>query len=140
MHLSALAITHLLATAAMVGVIWLVQLAHYPSFRYIDPAQFTRFEKFHCASISFVVMPLMLLELATAALLYSSGERTMAFLASLILLALIWVSTFAVQVPLHQKLEMGYDLPSINRLITTNWIRTICWSGRFLLLLESISQ
>lgn len=133
MHL--LATTHLLVTAAMVGVIWLVQLTHYPSFRYIDPAQFQRFEKFHSASISFVVMPLMLLELATAALLCNYGERAVSFIASLLLLALIWLSTFAVQVPIHQRLEKGYDLASIDRLIATNWIRTLCWSGRFLLLL-----
>ena len=40
---------------------------------------------------------------------------------------LIFLSTLFLQVPMHQKLEYGYNNQSINYLINTNWIRTFLW-------------
>lgn len=57
----------------------------------------------------------------------------------LVLLVLIWVSTFAVQVPLHERLALGFDRAVWHRLVATNWLRTIAWTVRgiiALLLLE----
>ncbi len=125
---------HTLATAAMFGVIWLVQLTHYPTFRFVEPAQFPRFCRFHSNSISFVVGPLMLVELGTALLLLASGTVSFEFKASIVVLALIWTSTFAIQVPLHSKLEQGYDPQVIRRLVNSNLIRAIGWSVRIALL------
>jgi hypothetical protein len=46
---------------------------------------------------------------------------------------LLWLSTFAIQVPLHRRLAGGFD-PAIHRtLVTTNWVRTVLWSIRGLL-------
>jgi hypothetical protein len=46
------------------------------------------------------------------------------------MLVLIWVSTFAVQVPLHAKLAREFDRVVWHRLVTTNWLRTIVWTVR----------
>jgi hypothetical protein len=126
---------HLVATAAMVGVIWIVQLTHYPAFRFVDPLQFKRFEDFHRSSISFVVIPLMLTEVVSGAFLFLSGYRSMFFVLSLFVLLLVWISTFLIQVPLHNRLGRAPDPVIIERLITTNWLRTGGWSIRIVLLL-----
>jgi hypothetical protein len=44
------------------------------------------------------------------------------------LVFLIWLSTFLLQVPIHKDLQSGKDFKRISRLVTTNWIRTIAWS------------
>ncbi len=45
---------------------------------------------------------------------------------------LIWLATFILSVPCHRQLQKsGKDLSTINRLVATNWIRTILWSLLF---------
>lgn len=77
----------------------------------------------------------MLLEASTGALLLFSGERSTLFLISLFILLVIWASTFLIQVPLHERLKMGADYVVIEELISSNWIRTVGWSVRIILLI-----
>lgn len=56
--------------------------------------------------------------------------RDIATAAGLGLVAAIWATTGLVQVPLHRRLSRGHDPSAIRRLITTNWIRTVLWTGR----------
>lgn len=51
----------------------------------------------------------------------------------LILVVLIWLSTFFIQVPIHQKLLVKKDFFLIEKLNRTNWIRTILWSIKIVL-------
>jgi hypothetical protein len=91
------------------------------------------YEQGHVSQIGPVVAPMMVLEVATALSLVSSGEavfRRPAFLVSLGLLVVIWGSTFFVQVPLHKALGQGFDASSHATLVQTNWIRTLAWTGR----------
>ena len=60
---------HLIFTAIMVGVIWLVQFVHYPSFNFIDKKFYSDFQNFHIKRISFIVIPVMLLELVSGLIL-----------------------------------------------------------------------
>jgi hypothetical protein len=79
----------------------------------------------------------MLIELGTGALLFwTEAEvfRRPLFVAALILLAVIWLSTFLVQVPLHNALVGGFDPQVHASLVRSNWIRTLAWSVRGLLL------
>ena len=57
------------------------------------------------------------------------------FLFGLILVLIIWASTFFVQVPLHEKLAAAFDAKVQQRLVLTNWIRTIAWTLRGALVL-----
>ncbi|NIT98857.1 MAG: hypothetical protein GWN79_27120 [Actinobacteria bacterium] len=50
------------------------------------------------------------------------------------LLAVALGSTVLVQVPLHRRLAEGHDRRTAERLIATNWVRTVAWSLRGLLL------
>jgi hypothetical protein len=40
----------------------------------------------------------------------------------------VWISTFAIQLPLHRKLQKQYSPGLISRVNQTNWIRTILWT------------
>ncbi len=126
---------HLAATVAMAGAIWVVQLAIYPLFGQIGPQDFRAYHRHYTARIGGVVGPLMLAEAGTALAGWIAGWRGSGFAASLVLLAVSWVSTFTVQVPLHRKLAGGFEAADHRRLVVTNWVRTAAWTLRAALLL-----
>ncbi|MFK7820261.1 MAG: hypothetical protein AB8G99_16180, partial [Planctomycetaceae bacterium] len=81
---------------------------------------------------TYVVMPVMLVELATAILLVSMsapGTRLLPWIG-LSLLIIVWLSTWALQVPAHQALQAGFSADQCAKLVNTNWIRTVAWTGR----------
>ena len=128
---------HVALTCFMTGLIWVVQLVHYPLMKWVPPEQFEAFEKSHQRRISTIVAPAMLAEMGTAALLvYLASDRPLV-IVNLALLIGIWVSTAFVQMPLHRKLEQGFDAAVLDRLVRTNWIRTALWSGRAALLIAA---
>jgi hypothetical protein len=125
-----LLLVHYAVTWALVGLIWTIQMVHYPLFAQVGPEHFVAYHRRHTREITLVVGPLMLAELVTAALLVLEGNRDPWLLASLPLLALIWISTGFVQIPLHNTLTTGFDAHAHRRLVTTNWWRTAAWSAR----------
>jgi len=132
----AILVINFAATWYMVGLIWFVQVVHYPLFAMVARDTFAKFEEAHSSLTTLVVGPPMLIELASAVLLVVllsvSKQRLLATVA-LGLLIVIWLSTAFLQVPLHGKLGAGFDPTSHTALVTTNWIRTVCWSLRGLL-------
>ena len=134
MNGSVVATIHLLTTFAMAGLIWFVQIVHYPMMASFDRKKFAAHEKEHCDRTGWVVIPLMLGEVFTFALLLLEGVRSNAFLLSGLLLCVIWASTFFLQVPLHRALLQGWNAGAHRRLVATNWIRTVAWTGRAVLL------
>ncbi len=129
---------HSAATLYMTGVTWFVQVVHYPLFARIGVAEFSAYEQRHTALTTWVVAPPMLLEAGTAMLLIwlrPVGVSDMQIWIGLALLAVIWASTFLVQVPCHEVLSREYDSVVHQRLVSTNWIRTAAWSLRGLLVL-----
>ena len=128
---------HFVSTIFMTGVIWIVQLVHYPGFQFVEEKRFIDFEKFHKFKISLIVLPAMLIELFTGIfiiLFHAKIYFERSFIFNLIILFIIWLITFVFSVPLHKKLENGKDLKAIRLLINTNWIRTFGWSIRLILL------
>ena len=122
----------------LTGVIWTIQIVHYPSFHYIDKLSFTNFHNFHERRISIIVMPLMLIELITSIALYIHNMWSIIFALNLLIVGLIWCSTFFVQVPIHSILSEKKDKNLIEKLVNTNWIRTFLWSMRMLLIIDEI--
>ena len=128
-------IIHLIATSVMVGVIWIIQLVHYPSFHFIELKQYTTFQRFHMSRISYVVIPAMLTELFTLILIVISMDQIdNLVLASAILLIFIWLMTAVFFSGVHQKLTLGYDQTVVDKLIKLNWGRTLLWTLRLLLI------
>lgn len=125
--------TQLATTLMMTGIIWLVQMVYYPIFQFVGDARYREFHEAHMNWIAYVVAPLMIVEAVTAALIifYPPPNSDSRFLwLGLILVAIVWASTFFLQVPLHEKLAKGFDAQTHQALVGTNWIRTIAWTIR----------
>ncbi len=129
-----LLLAHLGSTGLMAGLIWFVQIVHYPLHAAVPAEAFVAYEREHVARTGRLVGPLMLVEAATVvALLVRPPDGLSAWMpgAGAGLLALLWISTFLVQVPMHRRLERGADVATVRRLVASNWIRTAAWSLRF---------
>jgi hypothetical protein len=130
-----LLVAHLAATAAMCGLIWFVQVVHYPLFAGVGPDGFAAYERRHQRTTSWVVGPFMAIEgvsaVAIAAWLRDEVGLVLVGLG-LALLAVIHGSTVLLQVPAHGRLAIGYDPAVAARLVRTNWIRTAGWTLRTL--------
>lgn len=131
-----LLILQIAATLFMTGVIWLTQLVQYPQFGDFRGEGFTKYHDAYRLWITPVVAPPMIVELVTAILLlfYKSANIDSKLIGfGLILIIIIWASTFFLQVPLHEKLACGFDENAHALLVQTNWIRTVAWSLRAVL-------
>ncbi len=130
------------STLAMVGLIWFVQVVHYPLFARVGASEFTVYEQEHQRRTTWVVAPLMLTELATAVLLLwyrPPGISQTSVICGLVLLAILWAVTYTVQVPQHAVLQQHFS-PQLQRsLVTGNWIRTVVWTLRGLLVLTMMA-
>ena len=125
----------LLATVFMAGVIWYVQLVHYPLMAGWPHDDFSRWEAAHREQTGLVVVPAMLAEGLMVLLILARRPRGvpawLAWTGAGLLLA-IWASTFAIQVPLHDQLSAGWNAVAHGRLVQSNWLRTVLWSARAL--------
>lgn len=126
---------HAAATWYMVGLIWFVQLVHYPGFASVGEEAFVTYTRTHVSRTAWAVGPPMLVEAATAAAIVALGPPSTLAWVALGLLALIWASTAVLQVPAHSQLNEAHDAPTIRRLVRTNWLRTAAWSARGVLAL-----
>lgn len=132
-------LSHAAATLYMTGLIWFVQIVHYPLMGAIGNEKFPAYEQRHRSLTTWVVALPMLVETATSVLLLlwfrPAGVSTWQVWAGVILMGVIWLSTVFLQVPCHEKLSKGFDSNMHQRLVLTNWIRTVSWSLRGLLVL-----
>lgn len=129
-------IAHLIFSSVMTGVIWVIQIVHYPSFHFIEKELYTAFQRFHMNRISIIVIPIMLAELITGImLLFDKSSKSHFLTISLIMLILIWAITGAFFSKAHNKLIIGYQELVVNQLVVMNWIRTLLWTLRLFFLL-----
>ena len=129
-------VIQLLATSFMTGLIWFVQVVHYPLMEGWPHDDFGSWEAAHREHTGPVVIPPMLIEGVVAVWLLMHRPRGVnPFLPVLGIIALmgIWGSTFFLQVPCHLQLSTGWDAQTHHFLVTSNWIRTILWSFRMAL-------
>jgi len=128
-------VLHLVCSAYMTGIIWFVQRVQYPMFHLTDgQASSGAGHQEYTTRMGFVVMPVMLAELGLQLWLLLTGQQELALLTTG-LLAVIWLSTFLLQVPCHTALNQGYDKAAHQKLVRTNWIRTLAWTARTAILI-----
>jgi hypothetical protein len=124
---------HLAATLYLAGLIWTVQVVHYPLMDRVERRHFDEFHRRHALRIGWIVIPPMVVELITSALLALSPPQGVPRALPAIgvaLVAIVWLSTFAIQVPLHRRLARGFDDAAHRALVRGNWLRTVAWSLR----------
>lgn len=130
---------HVFATLFMTGVIWYVQLVHYPYLRFTAEDSAREAAEFHQRRTGYVVMPVMFLEFGTGIFLLSSTwmmlfSRTLWL--NLLLLLAIWGVTFLKFMPLHKAMLNKFDSSLIRSLVAVNWVRTILWTARAVILVS----
>ncbi len=131
-------LTHLAATLFLVGLIWVVQVVHYPLFARVGPEQFHDYWRGHTRLITWLVAPSMLTEGATGVLLFAArppGLSLPLLVFAFGMLTLNWLSTWLVQIPLHERLGRRFDPATLRHLVLTNWVRTAAWTLRGVLVL-----
>ncbi len=139
----ALLLVHLAATLFMTGLIWFVQLVHYPLFPGVGIPGWTAYAAAHARRTRWVVGPPMLVEAITALLLVlrrPPAVSTSWAWIGLGLLAVVWLSTAFVQVPRHRLLAGGFDADAARALVATNWLRTLAWTARAALALAMVAR
>lgn len=138
-----LLLAHAFATAVMLGVIWTCQLVHYPLFARVGRDAFVGYESEHMTRITWIVAPMMGLELITGGLLVVMPPAGLAAwnlgwapAVGAALISINWISTFLFQGPTHMALRAkGLEEKRVAFLVSSNWVRTVSWTLRAALVL-----
>lgn len=124
---------HLAATLFMCGVIWFVQLVHYPllSMVPVESAASTAVE--HQRRTAWVVGPAMAVEGVTTLVVFFDRPAGVAWWLPWVGGALLTValgSTILLSVPRHTRMATAPDARVGRELVLTNWPRTVAWTLR----------
>ena len=119
------------------GASFIESFVNYPTWRLIGAEEFRAYHKaIGPLVIGYMVLPLMIATVLTAALLWlrPAAIPRWAIILSLALQLTMWISTFTIQIPIQMELSTaGLSLPLIERLIFTNW-----WLRRVPMLANSL--
>ncbi len=128
-------LAHVFLTFYMTGVIWFVQIVHYPLMAKVGVESFRSYEQAHTQLTTWVVGPQMIAELGTGIFILFQDLSNPWHWVNIALLSIIWLSTFLIQVPLHGRLSSAFQEKLHQWLVRSNWIRTIAWTTRSLILI-----
>ena len=110
----------------LTGLIWLVQVLVYPNFCLVGKIEFKNFHEFHLNRITWVVAPVMGLELLSGILLFVKDHSAF-YLCNAFSIVVLWILTGLVNVPSHNYLLHEEEITK-RRLIVSNWPRTVLWT------------
>ena len=126
-------LANFVATAVMMGVIWFVQWVHYPLLATVPVDGAVKVAEQHQRRTGQVLaLPMAVEGVTTLWLLASRPDAVSLILPWLaaVLLAVALGSTVFVSVPLHAKMATNPTADVGQRLVVTNWPRTIAWTAR----------
>ena len=125
-------ILRLLIDFGLVVLIWIVQRIVYPGFLFYKPDDLIKWHRVYTSRFTFIVMPLMLGQLGIS--IYQLIIKIELYtVLSLMIIILIWLSTFLQFVPVHNEIHKGkFSHKMLDTLIKKNWIRTFLWTALFL--------
>ena len=131
------------AVLAMTGVIWFVQLVHYPLFAAVGDPGWTAYHAEHSRRTTWVVILPMTVDLLSSLALIAvppPGVSATLLTAGAVAALVTWLATGGLAVPAHRRLAGGWHAGTGRRLTRTNWIRTVAWSAHAVLVLMAIGQ
>jgi hypothetical protein len=126
-----LPLAHLVSTLVLVGIIWTVQVVHYPLMALVGEDHFVAYENAHSPRMAAVVMlPWTVQGATTLGLLIARPPGVPASLvaAAAVAAAVPVLVTVVASVPAHARLGSGFDAQVHGRLVRTNWLRTAAWT------------
>ncbi len=117
---------HLALTAAYAGFQWTVRALVYPQFAQVPPDAFPAYERAHQRRVTRVVGPLFAGQGATTLWLLLARPDGVALLpvfAGAATLAAVLGVTALLAVPLHRRLDAGWDAAVHRRLLAVDTVR-----------------
>jgi hypothetical protein len=127
-----LVVVHLAAVWFCVGLVWVVQVLVYPGFRGIDRSAWREQHDRHTRLMAWTIVAPWAVQGATCAvLLFWRPDGVPFWLAALagVCGAATVAVTVGISVPCHRRLSAGYDDAVLDRLVRTNWYRTVAWTA-----------
>jgi len=126
-------LANLAASLVMVGVIWFVQVVHYPLLAVVPPESASTVALDHQRRTGWVVaLPMAVEGVTTLGLLWRAPEEVPGWMpwAGAVLLAVALGCTVLLSVPRHARMAEHPDARVGRELVLTNWPRTVAWSAR----------
>ena len=127
----------LFSNILMIGVSLITHFVTYPSFEFIPSKTFAGFHSAYSKKMLFLVGPVMLLEFLCTSILTVVSFNLESFIPFLTVV-LIWLTTFFLIVPRHNKLGLTYNYKLNKKLIKYNGYRTLLWVFKFLFIASII--
>ncbi len=127
----AITVANAAAALVMTGLIWFVQVVHYPLLAGVPPERSAAVAEEHQRRTSYVVAVPMAVEGLTTLALLADRPRDVSVIwpwIGALLVAIALGSTVMLSVPLHARMARGYDARTGPRLVLTNWPRTVAWT------------
>lgn len=121
-------------------LIWLVQIIIYPGLARIPADDFVQYHAWYVIRMTMIVLPLMLGEIIIAITWLFLEDNIFYPMVAGGLIVMVWWSTITFQVPIHKSLQAGKDRSKLTRLVATNWIRTVAWTLKAVLVVVLAAQ
>jgi hypothetical protein len=140
---SLVVVVHAASTVFLAGVIWTIQVVHYPLFARFETAGFPAAMVDHGRRISAVVTVPWASQGATTVWLLArppAGLSWVLLWSVAVLAALPVAVTLAASIPSHRALSSGFDPLAHARLLSTNWLRTAAWTAHAVLAVAILLQ
>jgi len=132
-------IINLTAAAFLAGLMWFAQIVHYPLFTSIEKKSFIEYSILQLKRTNYLFYIPMLLEGAFSLLFIFDYPNVVSEFVPIICLAIstgAWLISFGKIAPLLDKLnDEGLDKEVVEELVKLNWVRTLCWSLKVLILI-----
>jgi hypothetical protein len=126
-------LAHAVSTAWLAGLIWTVQVVVYPGFGDVGPTPaWPAVHAAHTRRMTWAVAPPWAVHGLSLVLLLAKrpdGVPIPLLGVAAALAAVPVVVTAGVSVPMHRRLSRGWDDAAWQRLVSTNWWRTIGWTA-----------
>ena len=136
-------VLNLVASCVMVGVIWFVQIVHYPLLSIVPVESATSVAVDHQRRTGLVVgLPMAVEGVTTLILLWKTPDDVTWWLPwiAAIFLAVALGCTIFLSVPRHERMALRPDAQVGRELVLTNWPRTIAWTARGVLTTAMLLQ
>ena len=109
----------------MLGLILTTQIVSYPMFLKAEE-NFSVYHISYVNKISIIAAPFMIIELLLS-LFFVFYIKSYIAVSTFLIMVLIFLCTFFIQVPIHEKLKNNFNISLCDKLIKTNWIRVFLW-------------
>ena len=109
MEIDTLYFIQIVCNSYLVSLVFMTQFITYPTFLNIDKDKFSDYHRKYVNNISFIVAPVMLIELLTL-ILIAYFSKDFLIIKSLILLLVIWLTTFFIMIPSHNRISKSFNI------------------------------